>query len=384
MVVSLTIIFVGLLAGIPIIRGKKQISGIYFGILVLCSLYLFFNPPVSYDLYRHYTLLQESKNYSLFEMINNGISAEGIAYKNYPVYMLILKFFSFLPSTFLPMVVGYVTYAVPYSCVEDVFKKNNIYWIRVACFAYLICSVDFRNISGIRNNLAFTLFFWALYRELVKKKNKYFMWAVYISTCFIHSACFLLLAIRIILEVYKKIGKTIIRILILSSMFFLPRVIDVMRYLFRNVPSLQYALEKFEIYNQYESINVVIIVIRSLTYFCILLLAIYFKKYCKRFLEFREIYDYAILLLLFSFSSINIYSLFSRMQIILLPFGVFFLACILDDLAMPNVLCLKAINKGNKLQIGVSVLLICFFGVAINFLALIKGSYTGMNAFFIF
>lgn len=384
MIVSLTMLFVVAFVSVARLPIGKRSNTIYVGIFLLCSLYLFFEPPVSYDLYRHYLLLETSKNESLLSMLVNGISAPGISYTNYPVYMVILKVFSFFPKVVFPTAIGFGVYALLYSCVEKTLKNNRIYWIRVFCFVYLLCMVDFRNVSGIRNVFSVTLFFYALYKELVEKENKPLMWMIYIASCFIHSVCFVFLGLRLILVVYSNFSKVFIKAMILGSMVFIPYLVQIVPSFIANIPSLQYALNLFEVYSEHQQYNSIVVILRTVTYISVALLALYFKRYCLKGSKYQSFYNYSVLVLLFSFSSIYVYNLYDRLQMIVVPIGVVLLAAVLNELATPRAFCFGTVNKHKKLQIGLLTIIVCVSAMMVNFIASVKGPYTGMNEFFTF
>ena len=98
-----------------------------------------------------------------------------------PALYVIYYFISKLPSVhWLPVLVVFIVYGVMFYIAYDsqiVFQAFNregkkIYSVGIA-IAYMVFTMHYTYIiSGVKNNIAFTIFVLATYLELVKKKNR--------------------------------------------------------------------------------------------------------------------------------------------------------------------------------------------------------------------
>lgn len=120
MTIAMIIAIGALLLSVPL---SKKIYWKYSAIIfiLISATYFFYTPPSQDDLYRHYLLLDEIRDYSI------NIFDGSIAYWNEnPVYVMLLKIVSlFQQDAFLPFFVGIVYYLTSlYGIYLSSFKNN--------------------------------------------------------------------------------------------------------------------------------------------------------------------------------------------------------------------------------------------------------------------
>lgn len=234
----------------------KRLLGIYFWVcaIILSSLYFFYVPPFEDDLYRHYELLEIAKDMSLRDILIDNTITNSNLYNSYiisaKVYLLYLFFISKLPAIeFLPVITTFIIYTLSFVRLNKIATEIDAPRIAIVIgFISFLCMTDYRDFSCIRNMLAYALFSYIIYEELVNNKNKYIAFLLYGLLCLLHMSCVVLLGLRLILGLSsKKHIKQIVVIALLSIYTLTPYILGVMAQFF-NTPYLAYLVEKISIY----------------------------------------------------------------------------------------------------------------------------------------
>ncbi len=108
---------------------------------------------------------------------------------------------SFLPdNNYFQAISVFICYILMFSLAYQVCKDNDapksVFWV---CIAAILTAYNFYMMANcIRYWLVFSVFFYLLYNELVRKKSKLLIWAGYILLIFFHYGALLLVAARIV------------------------------------------------------------------------------------------------------------------------------------------------------------------------------------------
>lgn len=316
--------------GIP-----KRFFGVYFGVcaIILSVLYFFYVPPFEDDLYRHYELLEIIKDMSLRDILINNTISDNDLYNSYlissKIYLLYLFFISKLPVIgFLPVVTTFIIYFLSFKRIRKTAIEINAPRIAIILgFLSFLCMTDYRDFSCIRNMLAYALFSYTIYEDLVNNKNKYISFLFYGLLCLLHMSCVVLLGLRILLVFSPKKGlRNFFIIAILSVYTLTPYLLDLTAQLF-NTPYMAYLAEKISIYrisrtdyNWHGALAfITIITAQSLLYRYV----IKHKIYPERFKRYNT---YTLFALAFTIGALGQYDILRRnvtlMTMLLLPYIV--------------------------------------------------------------
>ena len=389
MIVFITLMIFGCVGfAIP----KQYLKG-YMLISAICisSLYFFFTPPIYYDLSRHYDLLhiirrldiktvlfgrEESFNRMLNEYMDNS--------KIYLIYAYIISQFGV--DALLPVITGIIIFSAVSKIIimtaEDIGGKIED-WKIAFCFFFLLMMMDFRTISGIRNMLAFALFAYVLYYDLVRNVGKIRCFIAYFIIANIHTSVYILIVIRLFLSIEKLLPKWIIMLVILLLYSFLDIIVRLLNMII-DVPLVQSLLRKINTYGygggsdyRYTRgvIHLILILIQMFVY-------LYVKRNLylqKKFIRYGDFFFFSILLAL---GAIRQYDMFVRSNMLfyftIYPFLLLFLKNNVDEL--PHEL----ITSKNSL-IGLSevcVYFMIFAAVIISIIMYVNGYYAPMDSGF--
>lgn len=285
--------------------------------LVFAILAFIYVPNNRMDLYRHYNMLEMCRQYGFDYIINSN------DYKNLPIaaiYMYVISMFKL--NGFLPFITAYIVYKLSLNLVYYSGIRYNISRKSMLLTAYFFIGTSnyMGIISGIRNPLAITIFIYLLYWEIIERRYVKFCWIGYILVCFVHLSVFILLFFRILLLVYNRYSKFLIKILIFGWSLFLPSILKIANY-FNNIPIVNYIISKVNSYdireaNAVADVKVYTIVYSTLLITCIFIAFTYYKKYRKseKNKQIVKYFNMFIIFSLFVIGSISQYHLFVRMN----------------------------------------------------------------------
>lgn len=176
-------------------------------VVYLAWLAYHFEPTSGNDLLYHFRMIEFAKNAGWAGLVVHYQFASN------PALYVIYYFISKLPSVhWLPVLVVFIVYGVMFYIAYDsqiVFQAFNregkkIYSVGIA-IAYMVFTMHYTYIiSGVKNNIAFTIFVLATYLELVKKKNPLLCWGLIIIALLIHPSIGLLIVVRLIAYSVKR------------------------------------------------------------------------------------------------------------------------------------------------------------------------------------
>jgi hypothetical protein len=305
---------------------RKKIN-IYFFIVSLTFgiIAFFFVPDVSFDLYRHYAIIDIFRQYGWNMGVSNS-EFPSLIIANGFLYLI-----SFLPTKgFLPAITAFVTYYLLLNIIYkvairyDLAKKD----ILLAAFFFVSTLNYLGLISGIRNSLAFAIFTYFLYMDLVENRNKILCWIMYILLCFLHLSVLILLLFRIIVQFNNKFIRIIVMFFSLTWSLFLVNIVDIISR-FSNLKIFYEFQQKIQIYgidHQYNtysySVAVPIIILIGVLITYIFFLHINKNKY----IEMKVYFNYITLIITFCIGCINYYRLIVTFVSMLCFLSVTFIA----------------------------------------------------------
>ena len=304
----------------------------------ISSLYFFYQPPVIYDLYRHYEILDILRKYDIWTVINGTIKENNSILESYREGSTFYLLYAYLIGLFrvnqlLPVISGIITYVsvshIILMASEDI-GEDTADWKIAFCFFFLLAMLDFRTISGIRNMMCYALFAHVLYKDLVRNAGKLPCFAAYLVLANIHSSIFIMIIIRIALELIRFVPKFVLLIAALLAFSFID-VILVVAARFSSISMVQAFIDKLYQYGFGGGSAYILYRGAIRLFFTVFFLLLYF--YCKNNIQKAERYqrfgDFFLLFTMFALGSIRQYDTFVRSNIFMyfaiLPFLLMFL-----------------------------------------------------------
>lgn len=286
--------------------GKKNLKRYFlFVCLVLSGVAFFFQPPDNFDLYRHYQTLDNFR-------ANGWTAVKNIYFfSTAPVYALYFYLISMLPSNrFLPAITVFITYYLTFSLIYKISLKYRVSKKNIMiAFTFVIFGLDYLSaISGVRNILAFSIFSYCLYYDLVEEKNKILCFIVYGMMCLLHNSCVILLGFRIVLFFYNKYTKRIFQVGFFLWGIFVPYIVKILD----SIPNvyLNQISEKIKTYYTGMMFNANLTLFNLGILVLIGVIALEYKNIHEHSSKHTE---YLMLVIVFTIGSIRQYDLFIRM-----------------------------------------------------------------------
>ena len=310
----------------------------------LSSLYFFYQPPVSYDLYRHYEALHLLRRHDLWTVMSGGLNQYNESIESFqqgaPVYLLYAYLISLLQvDQLLVIITGIIIYTSTSSIIlmaEEDIEDDIPDWKISFCFCFLLVMLDFRTISGLRYMMACALFAYVLYKDLVRNASKPFCFIAYLAIANIHNSAVILIVIRLMIELNRYIPKLVLMMIALAAFSSINLILPVlMRY--AGIPMVQSLIDKINAYgfgggSEY-------IVFRAAVRFAQIVFCLLLCLYCKRSIpqtkRFQKYGDIILLFVMYAFGAITQYDMFARSMVFLyfaiLPFLLLFLQYIVAE-----------------------------------------------------
>lgn len=376
----------------------REFLGKYFIIasVGISLAYLSFNPPYDYDLYRHYALLDTLKHYSLKDIfLPNSFVSMGLL-RDYSVSAKVYLLLAYLIGKIniprlLPFLAGIVIYGFSSRIIilqskSFIVKGEKVEsWKMAVCFCFLLALADFRSVSGIRNMMAYALFAFMLYLDLVKYNNKYkiLFFAGYVVLAGIHAAIIPFIAVRLILELTKVIPAWIISIYMLLSYTFINSSIKLLEQ-FSSVPFVSILIFQIEKYafGSITDYNVRNVIVRGIIIVIYCLIYFYVRSFYKIDDGLKRYGCYFSFSAMLTLGSISQYDIFIRNDLLLLflilPFLLFFLHYSVG--ITPNFIRCPGNVKYEFITISVYAAIILAIIVSLSFYS--RFFYGSMDPFF--
>ena len=310
----------------------------------LSSLYFLYQPPVSYDLYRHYETLHVLRRYDLWSVMSGAVNRYSESVESFqqgaPVYLLYAWLISRLQvDQLLAVITGIIIYTSTSSIIlmaEEDIEGDIEDWKISFCFFFLLVMLDFRTISGLRYMMACALFAYVLYKDLVRNASKPLCVIAYLAAANIHNSAVILIIIRLMIELNRYIPKLVLMIIALAAFSSANLILSVlMRY--AGIPMVQGLIDKMNAYGfgGGSAYNIFRAAIRFIHIVFCLLLCLYCKRSIPQTKRFQTYGDVSLLFIMYAFGAIRQYDIFVRSMIFLyfaiLPFLLLFLQYVVAE-----------------------------------------------------
>lgn len=390
-------IITGLLVGVVLLLffiPKKHIKKYAVIVSIIFSgLWFFFTPPNIYDLYRHYVALNTYQKLSLSDVISMsdftwGNKLVNAYIRSYPVYSLYAYIISKIGiKELLVVVVTFLVYTLMFACVfsDEDFKERK--WKYVFVFLIVLVSVNYQACSGIRNITAIYIFHYFLYQELVRKKKTIVCWCMYVFCCLIHSQAVVFLGIRIVLLLYNRITKNIIKLAMLFGVLLFTFYQDSFLDLISNIKFLSSIMGEsvnlFEVYTEngteYSSL-----VIRTylVMYIFTLLIGYIIVKFYNTKGEWNQYYYYITLVVLFSLGTIQNTDIFLRFNFMIIPVTAVFCSVFIKQTGGNHIFSVKRRDNQLGANYQMIILLMVYMYMCVSLLINYYLRYRAMDQYY--
>lgn len=253
---------------------------------------------------------------------------EGKEYLTQTIFWILGKLNYFDFWKFLVAFLGYSTIGIT---VIEYGKKNKFsnYMINLSLIVVWLMYNKLNLLLGIRNELAFCMFIYAVYLDIIKEsKNKILIYSLYILPILIHQSTLILIILRLLLPVFMKSRTTFY--IILAFYAFSYNFVTIFAGVLVNIPMFGNIFSQLSLYSESiksaigSNVFIAVILICSIIIYCIMLN--YRNKTLKdENLVNKKIYSIAEMLLAFGIFSFNYYHVFVRYT----NFSMVFVAMIL-------------------------------------------------------
>lgn len=311
--------------------------------------YLFYPVGGNYDL---------SKYYHLMDMIKID-DVESIIYINnyfeilFRIYMYVISVIgNYRLFQFFPVL---IFYSILLYMIFDYGKTREYsnFFIALTCF---LCIILFRFVlivSAIRYALAYIIFAFALYLDLIKKRKGKLIKLLYILPIFIHKTSIILLLFRLLIEIKNK--KIIYFIFVLFIfVFFFPELIISILVPFKNIKVIESLINMIYGYLIEENIPIYMQLIFRLIQTVFFVLCSFFCYHKVEDVSIKKYYFMLMLIGVFTVCLFKYFTIFMRM----IDFVVFMSPIVIFEI-------LKLIYNDKKLKKFYPCLLL-FLGLMIG------------------
>lgn len=286
----------------------RLLCGCYIVLIALIALFV----EPQYDLYSYiFGRMRQMADMSLSQFLTSSYmeSSEPVA---------MLYFYVLSKSPYKAVLMSCTTLLVYGLMFALVFRVEKWWELSKSVFSILIIWIVattpyYTVLAGIRYQLAFAIFEYALYFELVEKQHKKLCWVGFAAAILIHNSTVVLLLIRLALIFYKKLSGWATTAVVFISV---AAIMPIINLLSGAVDSqfLLSILDKAEGYygeggSALSTGNWIIAIMMVL---CGVIAYVARKKYCGEGDELSDVANYMLLLLAFCLGSITSSDVFSR------------------------------------------------------------------------
>ena len=301
MQVLLPVFLIGVIGSGSLSGGKRRIFALFYCV-ILAIVAFSFQPHVSDDLYREFENLRGIQKYGweYFTMKTNQYVSSS---KFEGLYLTQLYYYvmSLFPSVhFLPAITTFIVYYLQFSLIEKVSKRYDLSQTETFClYVFVLCTREtYMIMSGIRNQLAYTIVGYFLYMDLIEKKSQIKSFFIYIAMIFVHQSAVFLFAFRLLLLVNNKKLRIVLSLITLMWSNLLSLMNEIM-YRLPQLPIINSLIFKINIYtvNNGGNSNNLILTPRYLIYMIswipIMIIIIWSIYINKRIIYNSTIVDYS-------------------------------------------------------------------------------------------
>lgn len=197
---------------------RKDKRPAFLLIAVLFAVVAFsFQPLPTDDLTREYEKLRNiaDKGWNYFSIMTANL--KGKNYTNsfeglYTAQLYYMIFSKFGVLNWFPAITIFIDYILEFKLLAKIQKRFElterdgfILFLMIIC-----CRETYNMMSGIRNYLAFTVFGYAIYEDIIERRNRFLCFLIYIACALMHPSAWILVAIRIVCFIPSRKVKNIV------------------------------------------------------------------------------------------------------------------------------------------------------------------------------
>lgn len=315
------------------VKAKSNIK-IFVVIVSLVLMAFLFDPIRAYEVNGNYTdLYRYFNDLKYFNMYGWNVS-NTLLLTDYsailPVKIVLFIIAKININNLLPALSALIVYGL-FAKVLNLIKEDNGLddrYIYIAFFIF-VCLLNFKAIiTNIRMPMGFSILFYTLYKDLVRKESFLKSIFVYILLCFIHNAFLIFLLIRLLIFVIKKYGTKIsIFIAVIYEFIFIN--IYSGKQIATNSSFINELIRKINFYtsekilNSYYDVNIQYLDILKLFFIVYLLLVIY--KRIKNSQNLKQMLSFSMISVAFTFGSLWSVHMLHRMSNFLIYLLIFYI-----------------------------------------------------------
>ena len=197
---------------------NKEKKFAYILIAILFAVVAFsFQPLPTDDLTREYEKLRNiaEKGWSYFSIMTSNLRGQNYSNSFEGLYAAQVYYYLFSKLEVLnwfPAITIFIDYILEFKLLTKIQKRFQLtekdgflLFLMIVCFRE-----TYNMMSGIRNYLAFTIFGYAIYSDLIEKKNRLLCFIVYILCALMHPSAWIIIAIRIACLIPSRKAKNIL------------------------------------------------------------------------------------------------------------------------------------------------------------------------------
>ncbi|MGL4990801.1 MAG: EpsG family protein [Sarcina sp.] len=314
-------------------------------LIAITAIAYYTNPLPRDDLYRYFKDIDDMRNGGWYYATHLAI------YRATPVINMIFYIVSLTNTNSLLTVIStFVIFAIIFKVTYDfVYKKNiSIQMISLYYLVFLSMMPLRYAISGVRNQMAFAILFYGIYRSRILKKTGIINIIIYLVAASIHTSSWIII-ILLIATRFKFIDK--IKYFMLAGIILIGPILEILSK--TGISVLVTFYEKFEVYSGAHTANIKLMS----AYFIILIILFYMNSRVKRtneenaYKEYSSYFRLYELLMLLAIASITIPTLFTRICIII------------GMMSLPTIVAFFRININREKFLIFYIFVICNLGV---------------------
>lgn len=212
MQILLPVFLLGIVGFYEFPSSKRKIFAIVY-CFVLAVVAFSWQPHTADDLFREYQNLEGIRQYG-WKYFSMKESEYYVATKFDGLYLTQLYYYLFaqLPvNNFLPAVTTFIVYYLQFSIIEKISARYELSKLNTfVLYAFVLCTREtYMIMSGIRNQLAFSVAGYFLYKDLIENRNKIKCFIVYFLMIFVHQSAIFIIAFRMLCLIQSKRIKAI-------------------------------------------------------------------------------------------------------------------------------------------------------------------------------
>ncbi len=366
-----------------------------FSAICIPSLYFFYTPFSSWDLARHYRVLRALRLLDFRSVVFGTVDTANTLVETYVEGSRLYLIYAYLISLcnvdgLLPALTGMIIYTVIFKIIimsaEDVGGDIED-WKISFCYFFILAALDFRTISGIRNMLAYALFAYVVYIDLVRNGNKIVCFFLYFLFANIHSSIYILILLRLIM-MFKKMTP---KLVILALVFLIYSFLDVAQNFlarYSNFPLVMSIIDRIKTYSdgggtQLTSTFLIIRTVHLVQTIIYLLLYLYVKNNIPQSERFKDYGFFYLMIIVFALGAFRQYDIFVRsnmlMYFLVFPFMLYFFKYVVCETPFELNLLGNSITGIKEIGVYAMIYVVIIFSLIIY----MAGYYPPMDVGFV-